>query len=550
MATVYLANDVRHGRLVAIKVLEPELAAVLGGDRFLREIEIAAQMSHPHILPLYDSGELDGQLFYVMPYIEGESLRGRLERERQLPVADAIRLTTQVASALDYAHRRGIVHRDIKPENVMLHEGHALVADFGIALAVTIAGGDRLTGTGLSLGTPYYMSPEQAMGERAIDARSDVYSLACLLYEMLAGEPPFTGPTSQAVIARILTEQPRDLTTLRSSVTPALQRVTARALARLPADRFGSAREFAEELQRAGVENRRDDSQAITESADRRSPPPESRRGRRLAVAAIPWLVALGAIGFAIQARTGAPGSPAVGAPAAAAEGEISTEEMARIVAEGSAVVLDTRPHLEYAISHIPGALNVAARPGVPMSVYISDVAQVHRLVGGDTLRPIVLYCNGPYCPKTRRTATELSMAGFQKVLRYQLGIPVWRAFGHVTEIEADGLRHVMDNDRTAFVIDVRERAAFSRGSLPGAHNVPRSLVTAERDAGEIRLAKDDGRLPMHDHNTRVIVLGDSPEDARFVAQVIAHEGFHNVSYFPGTIDAALAALRGPPPAP
>jgi serine/threonine protein kinase len=201
MATVYLAHDLRHDRRVAIKVLRPELAAVIGAERFLREIKTIANLQHPHILGLIDSGEVNGTAYYVMPFVEGESLRDRLTREKQLPIAEAVRLATEVAGALDYAHRHGVIHRDIKPENVMLHDGSALVADFGIALAVSSAGGSRMTETGMSLGTPHYMSPEQAMGEREITARSDVYALGVMTYEMLVGEPPFTGPTAQAIVA-------------------------------------------------------------------------------------------------------------------------------------------------------------------------------------------------------------------------------------------------------------------------------------------------------------------------------------------------------------
>ena len=249
MATVYLAQDLRHRRQVAIKVLRPELGAIIGGDRFLAEISTTAKLQHPHILPLFDSGAAAGLLYYVMPYVEGESLRARLGREKQLPVADAIRLASEIASALDYAHRHGIVHRDIKPENILLHDGTALVADFGIALAVSEAGGgSRLTETGISLGTPSYMSPEQAMGEREITARSDVYSLGAILYEMLLGEPPFTGPTAQAVVARMLSEDPRAPSSIRRSVPPEVDEAVLTALQELPADRFGTAAEFARAL--------------------------------------------------------------------------------------------------------------------------------------------------------------------------------------------------------------------------------------------------------------------------------------------------------------
>jgi len=248
MAVVYLANDVKHGRHVAVKVLLPELAATLGGDRFLQEIRVTAKLTHPHILALYDSGEADGLLYYVMPYVEGESLRDRLKREKQLPVEDALRITEQVASALDFAHRHDVIHRDIKPENILLHEGVAMVADFGIALAVKAAGGERLTETGLSIGTPEYMSPEQVAGERTIDARSDLYSLACVLYEMLAGQPPFTGATGQAVLARHVTDAVPPITTVRSSVPPGAVSAIDRALAKAPADRFDTAKDFAEAL--------------------------------------------------------------------------------------------------------------------------------------------------------------------------------------------------------------------------------------------------------------------------------------------------------------
>src|SRR5688572_13718146 len=233
MATVYLALDVRHQRKVALKVLHPELSAVLGPDRFLKEIELTANLQHPHILPLFDSGSADGQLYYVMPFVDGESLRGRLERERQLPIADAMRIATEVADALDYAHGRGVVHRDIKPENILVQGGHALVADFGIALAVQQAGGQRMTQTGLSLGTPHYMSPEQAMGDRAIDARSDVYALGAVAYEMLAGEPPFTGPTAQAIVARVLSAAPASLSESRDTVPAHVERAILTALAKL-----------------------------------------------------------------------------------------------------------------------------------------------------------------------------------------------------------------------------------------------------------------------------------------------------------------------------
>jgi serine/threonine-protein kinase len=248
MATVYLAHDLRHGRRVALKLLKPELAAVIGAERFLGEIRTTANLQHPHILPLFDSGAADSFLYYVMPYVDGESLRARLSREKQLPIGEAVRLGGEVASALDYAHRHGVIHRDIKPENILLHEGTALVADFGIALAVSSAGRNRLTETGLSIGTPQYMSPEQAMGDRDLDARSDIYSLGAVLYEMLTGDPPFLGSTAQAIVAKVITERPTPITAARDTVPPGLAATVHRALAKLPADRFATAAELGEAL--------------------------------------------------------------------------------------------------------------------------------------------------------------------------------------------------------------------------------------------------------------------------------------------------------------
>jgi serine/threonine protein kinase/Tfp pilus assembly protein PilF len=248
MAVVYLAEDVKHHRKVAVKVLRPELAAAVGAERFLNEIRVTANLQHPHILPLHDSGDADGFLYYVMPYVEGESLREKLNREKQLPIDDALRITTQVADALHSAHQQSVVHRDIKPENILLRDGHALVADFGIALAVSSAGGERLTETGLSLGTPAYMSPEQVAGDREIDARSDIYSLACVLYEMLAGDPPFVASTSRAVLAKHVTDPVPPITTVRASVPPPVATAIKKALGKVPADRFASAKAFLDAM--------------------------------------------------------------------------------------------------------------------------------------------------------------------------------------------------------------------------------------------------------------------------------------------------------------
>ena len=272
MATVYLARDMKHDREVALKVLRPDLSAVIGTERFLAEVKISARLDHPHILTLIDSGEADGMLYYVLPYVRGESLRAKLERERQLSVDEALSITKQVASALDYAHAQGVVHRDIKPENILLHEGLAVLADVGIALAVKEAGGNRLTETGLSLGTPQYMSPEQATGDRALDKRSDIYSLGAVFYEMIAGEPPVTGATAQAMIAKLLTERPVKLRVVRDTLPIAMERATEKALSKVPADRFASAGDFVRAL-------------SVAESSDKK-PWHQSLRGVAILAAA------------------------------------------------------------------------------------------------------------------------------------------------------------------------------------------------------------------------------------------------------------------------
>src|SRR5512143_3798442 len=305
MATVYLAQDLRHDRKVAIKVLRPELAAVIGAERFLSEIKTTANLQHPHILPLHDSGRTGGKadgrsddfLYYVMPYVEGETLRDKLNRETQLGIHEAVRIATEVASALDYAHRHGVIHRDIKPENILLHDGRALVADFGIALAASKAGGTRMTETGMSLGTPAYMSPEQAMGQRDITAQADIYALGCVLYEMLVGELPFEGANAQAIIARVMTEEPRSLVLQRRSVPHHVEAAVMTALSKLPADRFGSAAQFAAALGDPGFAAGR---------LDRGPASTVPHTGRNRLLSGVPWAllaVAAGLLVWALRPR-------------------------------------------------------------------------------------------------------------------------------------------------------------------------------------------------------------------------------------------------------
>jgi TolB-like protein/Flp pilus assembly protein TadD len=306
MATVYLAEDVRHGRPVAVKVLKSELAAAIGPERFLREIEISARLHHPHILPLYDSGEADGFLYYVMPQVEGESLRDRLTREKQLPLDDSLQIAREVADALSYAHSRGVVHRDIKPDNILLESGHAVVADFGIARAIDAAGEDQLTATGLAIGTPAYMSPEQAAGSKDLDGRSDLYSLGCVLYEMLAGQPPFTGPTVESLVHQHLTVQPPNITGIRPAVPASVAAALDRALAKTPADRFSPVALFAEALGRRESAAAQDSSRAAAAP----QPVAPSRGVSRLAMAGVAAAVVIGAVLLIVRPGGGPPTPP------------------------------------------------------------------------------------------------------------------------------------------------------------------------------------------------------------------------------------------------
>ena len=303
MATVYLAEDLKHGRHLALKVLRPELTPGMGAERFQREIGIAARLQHPHILTLFESGEADGTLWYTMPYVGGESLRARLKREVQLEVNDAIRIAGEVADALSCAHEAGVIHRDIKPENILLTGGHAIVADFGIARALDAAGGEQLTDTGLALGTPSYMSPEQAAGNRALDARCDVYALGCVLYEMLVGEPPFTGPTTQAILARHAVDPVPSLRTVRSTIPADTENVVRKALAKVPADRFRTASEFKRALSRTSA--------TLTEPV-RIAPALARRHSRVRRVAAIGLAVLLAALAgiWLLQRRAAGIGLP------------------------------------------------------------------------------------------------------------------------------------------------------------------------------------------------------------------------------------------------
>src|SRR5688572_19850744 len=293
MATVYLAQDLANDRKVAVKVLLPELAASIGADRFLREIEVGKVLQHPNIVGVLDSGEADGKLFYTMPFIEGASLRDRLDKQKQLSIEDTVAFTRQVAEALAYAHSKGVIHRDIKLENILLHDGQALVADFGIARAVSVAGGESLTKTGMAVGTPTYMSPEQAMGSKDVTPESDIYSLACVVYEMLAGQPPFTGPTAMALLARHSLDNVPSLKIVRGTVPDAVEDAIVRAMAKVPADRFSSATDFAAAMtDHAGAARRRRDSISARAIAAETVERPALGSGKKKKVALIAAAVA------------------------------------------------------------------------------------------------------------------------------------------------------------------------------------------------------------------------------------------------------------------
>jgi TolB-like protein/Flp pilus assembly protein TadD len=346
MATVYLAEDVRHHRKVAVKVLRPELASVVGPERFLREIETTANLRHPHILPLYDSGEADGFLFYVMPLVEGESLRDRLNREKQLPIDDALRITREVADALSYAHARGVIHRDIKPENILLEGGHAVVADFGIAKAVRAAGGETLTRTGTAIGTPAYMSPEQAAGEQDLDGRSDLYALACVLYEMLAGQPPFSGATAEILLRQHMAVDAPPVTNYRPAVPSAVAAALQRALAKTPADRFNPVAQFSEALRPGEGQT-----SSITTAA---AHPPRRSAGRAAGIGA--GILVVAAIVFLLLSRR-SPSAASVGTASVAVLPfvDLSPDRTNAYLGDGVAETLIN------ALTNVPG-LSVAAR--------------------------------------------------------------------------------------------------------------------------------------------------------------------------------------------
>lgn len=454
MATVYLAEDLRHHRRVAIKVLHEELGAAVGLERFQQEIEVTARLQHPHILPLFDSGSANGRLYYVMPYVEGETLRQRLDGERQLPLDEALRIAGEVADALHYAHRHGVVHRDIKPENILLHDGHAVVADFGIALAVQEAG-DRLTQTGISVGTPGYMSPEQASGERVLDARSDIYALGAVTYEMLAGTPPHTGPTAQATIARIVTEQATPLSVLRPGTPRAVEAAVARALAKVPGDRFASASEFGAALRAANAPG-------TTPGGDAAS------SGRRWMTAALVVTVV---------------------AVAALAVAKRQTSDSEAPVRPGTVTHLTRDPGLELDPALSPDGVAIAYVAGPPgdMRVYVRQVAEGRVIAVAESL------ADHQRLPRWSPDGTRLVFQAGHAEYEDQAGAPP-NALYVVPALGGLPRRLVANDSASAFAPEWSPdgtRIAFVSGS--GVYGSRISLVDASGETPPVALA--DARL-------------------------------------------------------
>ncbi len=452
MATVYLAEDLKHRRQVAIKVLKAELGAVLGAERFVNEIRTTANLQHPNLLPLFDSGEADGFLYYVMPYVEGETLRARMNAERQLPVDETVRLVALLARALDFAHARNIVHRDLKPENILLQAGQPIIADFGIALAVAQAGGEQMTQTGLSLGTPHYMSPEQAAGTHTVDARSDQFSLGATAYEMLTGEPPHAGPTTPAIVTRLMTERPRDIRFTRPAVPPGVAAAVHRALEKSPADRFSSCGAFAEALA-AGVL-----APAATLAVSTEANPRAARGGsRRLAVVAVLALVAVASIvGAVITWR------PAGDSPDAAA----TTDERSLVVLPFTSVGGDTAnsyfaagiaDELTSALMQIPG-LRLAGRAS---AARVKEQGGGAREIGAALNVAAVLDGSVRRAGDRIRVSAELTSAGDERVIWSQT---YERALADVFAVQDEITREIVSALQLRLVAAGGSRGMSARG--------------------------------------------------------------------------------------
>jgi Tol biopolymer transport system component/tRNA A-37 threonylcarbamoyl transferase component Bud32 len=484
MAVVYLARDLKHHRHVAVKVVNPDLSAVIGSERFLTEIQVTASLHHPHLVPLFDSGEADGALFYVMPYIEGETLRQRLARERQLGVAEAVRLATAIGGALDYAHRHGVIHRDLKPENILIHEGQPLVTDFGIALAVSNAGGPRITQAGLSLGTPHYMSPEQASGSGHVDARSDLYSLGAMLYEMLVGDPPHTGSTIQAIIARVLIDKPASVRASRDSVPEHVDAAVARALAKLPADRFATSAEFTAALA---------DPDAVHYAPAAPSPMPSASprmTPRRLAL----WgggVVAAGALGALATLALRPPPAPH------AAQFAVALPDTTTIPPAGRAVAVSRDgAWLVMSAALRTGTVTLYARPSTEM--------QFRALPGTE----------GAEAPSFSPDGSHVMFAAGGRLRK----VPT--RGGAVLTIADSGSAQASWGDGNQVVF----ARAGTLAIVPAAGGTPRLLARPDSAAGQLALGWPDV-LPGGDHVLATLWKGRMSNDSAFLVVVAVADG-------------------------
>ena len=521
MATVFLARDIKHDRHVALKVLRPELGAVLGVERFLSEIKVTAHLQHPHLLPLFDSGEAEGLLFYVMPYVEGESLRARLDAEHQLPIDEALRITLAVASALEYAHKKGVIHRDLKPENILLQHGEPVISDFGIALAVSNAGGARVTQTGLSLGTPQYMSPEQATGDRVVDARSDIYSLAAVLYEMLTGEPPHSGKTAQAIIARVLTEKATSMRVTRDTVPEHVDAAVLKALSKLPADRFASAAEFAAALKNPSMmaTGAADASIRGGERGVTAGRVPAGAGASRFSVRrALPWLIALVGTGFGIASWLGVAPRLAKGS---------STDAVVRFIVPLPASVGFGSPNSALAISRDGSAIVVGSvnQRNLGLFVRTLDDPQLVRLPGTEGAGGFAAFSpDGAWIAFVKGTTLmKIPRAGGQVVTIAQgvnagSGI-AWgdgdrivfgKIGGGILNRGAAGLWIMSStgaDQRQLTKLDSAAEGGHGTPSfLPGGRAVVFATLTSPGGTGPLAVATLDGKV------TRLAVNGTSPQ--------------------------------------
>ncbi|HWP72537.1 MAG TPA: protein kinase [Gemmatimonadaceae bacterium] len=489
MATVYLAEDLKHDRKVAIKVLKPELAAVLGAERFVVEIKTTASLQHPHILPLFDSGTADGFLFYVMPYIQGETIREKLNRETQFGVDEAVRIAREVADALDYAHRHGVIHRDIKPENILLHDGRPMVMDFGIALAVSAAAGGRMTETGLSLGTPHYMSPEQATAEKDISARSDMYSLGSVLYEMLTGQPPHVGGSAQQIIMKIITTPAEPVTVHRKSVPPNVAAAVAKAIEKLPADRFESAKAFGDALANPGY----------TSTSFVTSVPIAGRRGVPIPVFGAMTAVAAAAVLAAVwgwQRETPAPVSMRVAIALPDSQALEPTGNLAR-----AAISPDGRTLVYVGAGEHPGSVRLWVRP---LGQLKATPLQRTEAAGNPSFSPDGRYI--AFVSETPRGLKTVPVDGGPVVVladsAVDLGGVSWSDDGYIYydgKLEGDGIARVRATGGKPEIVTVPDREAGERfhskpSALPDGRGV---IFTLQRATGS-EIAVFDARTRKH----------------------------------------------------